>query len=108
MGREILTKSPMNHFADRLAESVRRKNTALCVGLDPRWDSLPGEIRRYYGSDSLEELAAGGEAFCLRVLDQVAPHAAAVKPQSAFFEAFGPPGLTILQTVITKARELGL
>ena len=28
-------------FADRLAEAVRTKGNALCVGLDPRWDALP-------------------------------------------------------------------
>ena len=95
-------------FADRLAEAVRRAGTPLCVGLDPRWESLPAEIRQRFGADSLEAIAAGVEAFCLRVLDLVAGRVGVVKPQSAFFEACGPAGLFALQAVIRRARELGL
>jgi orotidine-5'-phosphate decarboxylase len=93
----------MTHFADRLADSVRRKRTALCVGLDPRVESLPAAIRQSHADP-----AAAVEAFCLRVLDLVAPYAAAVKPQSAFFELLGPAGFAVQQRVLQKARELGL
>src|ERR671933_496551 len=34
----------MTHFADRLAAAVRSKGNPLCVGLDPRWESLPLEL----------------------------------------------------------------
>jgi len=33
------------NFADRLAESVMRKRSQLVVGLDPRLDLLPMELR---------------------------------------------------------------
>src|SRR5581483_11623615 len=95
------------HFADRLAAAVRAKGTALCVGLDPRWDSLPQTIRARHG-DSPEGVAAAYEAFGLRVLEVVAPLVGVVKPQSAFFEACGPAGLAALQRVLRRARELGL
>jgi orotidine-5'-phosphate decarboxylase len=42
------------------------------------------------------------------VLDIVAPIAPVVKPQSAFFEACGPAGMTALQKVLARARHLGL
>ena len=84
----------MLHFADRVSEAVRRKGTPLCVGLDPRWESLPEEIRRRHGTASLQAVAAAYEEFCLRVLDIVADLVPVVKPQSAFFEACGPAGLT--------------
>src|SRR5688572_20916422 len=77
----------MTHFADRLAAAVRSKRTALCVGLDPRLDSLPRSLRERHSSP-----AAAFEEFCLRTLDIVAPLVAIVKPQSAFFEAYGPDG----------------
>jgi orotidine-5'-phosphate decarboxylase len=96
------------HFADRLAEAVRRKGTALCVGLDPRWDQLPDELKLRHGSTSLEEVAAALEELCLRVLDIVAPLVPVVKPQSAFFEACGPAGLVVLQRVLRRGRQLGL
>src|SRR4051794_39579266 len=96
------------HFADRLADAIRTKGNPLCVGLDPRWESLPQAIRRKYGGDSLHAVAAAFEDFCGRILDLVAPLAPVVKPQIAFFEACGPAGLVALQRLLAKARGLGL
>ncbi|MGE3808245.1 MAG: orotidine-5'-phosphate decarboxylase [Gemmataceae bacterium] len=96
------------HFADRLTEAVRRKQTPLCVGLDPRWESLPEEVRRRHPEGTLEAVAAAFEEFCARVLDVVAPLVPAVKPQSAFFESCGPAGLAALQRVLARARRHGL
>jgi orotidine-5'-phosphate decarboxylase len=98
----------MVHFADRLVAAVRAKGNALCVGLDPRWDALPAEIRIRHGTGSLETVAAAFEEFCTRVLDIVAPLVAVVKPQSAFFEACGPAGFAVQQRLLHRARELGL
>src|SRR5262245_7470737 len=98
----------MSHFADRLAEAVRKKGTPLCIGLDPRWESLPRSLRTRHGDGTLAGVAAAFESFCLRVLDLVAARVPVVKPQSAFFEACGPSGLAAMQSVIRRARELGL
>jgi orotidine-5'-phosphate decarboxylase len=95
-------------FADRLAEAVHRAGSPLCVGLDPRWESLPGGLRARFGSESLDGVATGIEVFCLRVLDLVAGRVGVVKPQSAFFEACGPAGLSALQSVVRRAKELSL
>lgn len=96
----------LKSFSDRVAEVVRSKGTPLCVGLDPRWESLPMSLRP--ASVSLETVAAAFETFCLRVLDLVASHVGVIKPQSAFFELCGPPGMIALQHVIRRAKELGL
>ena len=48
------------------------------------------------------------ERFCIGVIDAVAEHAAAVKPQVAFFEALGGPGMTALERVCAHAREAEL
>lgn len=98
----------MEHFADRVCEAVRRKGTPLCVGLDPRWESLPAEIQRRHGGHSLETVAAAYQEFCLRVVNVVAHLVPIVKPQSAFFEACGPAGLTALRNVLSHARRCGL
>jgi len=98
----------MIHFADRLAEAVRAKRTPLCVGIDPRWESLPAALRREYGDGTLAGVTRAYEAFGLRVLDLVSPLVAVVKPQSAFFEACGPDGMRALQTTLRNARERGL
>ncbi len=98
----------MDHFADRLAAGVRAKGNALCVGLDPRWESLPMEIRNRHGDDSLSAMAAAYDEFCSRVLEIVAPLVPVVKPQSAFFEACGPDGMAVMQRLMRRARGLGL
>jgi orotidine-5'-phosphate decarboxylase len=97
----------MTHFADRLATDVRAKGTALCVGLDPRRESLPRSVRDRY-PETPEGTAAAYEEFCDRVLDIIATRVGVVKPQSAFFEACGPTGVAALQRLMRRAKQLGL
>jgi orotidine-5'-phosphate decarboxylase len=86
----------MAPFADRLAEAVDRKRTQLVVGLDPRPDLFPLEVR-------------GDVArFCGGIIDAVAPHAVAVKPQLAFFETLGADGIVALDELCRYARSAGL
>jgi orotidine-5'-phosphate decarboxylase len=98
----------MDHFADRLVSALRARGNPVCVGLDPRWESLPLEVRRRHGGDTLAAVARAFEEFCLRVIDVVAPLVGVVKPQSAFFEMCGPEGLAALQAVLRRARQRGL
>ena len=83
-------------FADRLAAEVERKRSQLVVGLDPRVDLLPVELRG--------DIAR----FCCGLVDAVAPHAVAVKPQLACFEALGTPGMAAFDEVCRYARRAGL
>ncbi|HVA31485.1 MAG TPA: orotidine-5'-phosphate decarboxylase [Gaiellaceae bacterium] len=83
-------------FADRIAAEVERKRSQLVVGLDPNVDLMPVELR-------------GDVArFCCGLVDAVAPHAVAVKPQLAFFEVLGPAGMAAFDQVCTYARRAGL
>src|SRR3954447_18099669 len=83
-------------FADRLAAEVERKRSQLVVGLDPNVDLLPIELR-------------GDVArFCCGIVDAVAPHAVAVKPQLAFFEALGAAGIAAFDQVCQYAKRAGL
>src|ERR687898_1163889 len=94
-------------FADRLAEAVERKRSQLVVGLDPRLDVLPMELR---GEAVLGRAAAAsaGARFCKGIVDAVGPYVVAVKPQSAFFEALGSDGVRALEEVSDYARASGL
>ena len=101
----------MPDYATRLIAATSKKGTPALVGLDPRWDLLPGSIRTQAerrGSSRAEICAAGFEEFCRRVIDVVAPLVPAVKPQAAFFEQLGPPGVQVLQRVIQAGRDAGL
>lgn len=96
----------MSSFADRLADAVRRKGP-LCVGIDPRWESLPKSIRKTYAGQGHTGIAKAFEVFSAGILDLVSDFAAVVKPQAAFFELAGPDGMRSLQTVLQHAREMG-
>jgi orotidine-5'-phosphate decarboxylase len=95
------------NFGDRLAEAVERKRSQLVVGLDPRLDLLPVELR---GDAHLARSAAADAVarFCCGIIDAVAPHAVAVKPQLAFFEALGSDGLHAFERTSQYARSAGL
>ncbi len=97
----------MKNFADRLVEAVKTKNSRVVVGLDPRLESLPPDLRR--GTHTDVELAAkavlewGGD-----VIEAVREHAVAVKPQIAFYERLGPFGVVTYFALCRHARKQGL
>lgn len=97
---------PATHFADRLIERVDATRSHLVVGLDPDLRELPPELLD--GVTDLDGAASAAEAFCIAVIDGVAEHVPAVKPQSAFFEALGSAGVAALERVEAHARSAGL
>jgi orotidine-5'-phosphate decarboxylase len=97
----------VTHFADRLADAVERKRSQLVVGLDPVVELLPDELRRE-AEDGRADAAAAFVRFCCGIVDAVAEHAVAVKPQSAFFEALGADGVRAFEEVCAYARSAGL
>jgi orotidine-5'-phosphate decarboxylase len=97
----------IQHFADRLAESVLRLRSPVVVGLDPRWEQLPEPLRNR-SDGSFAEQAAAYAQFCSGVSDVVAPLVPAVKVQAAFFEELGPSGMAAMGAVITHAQNRGL
>jgi orotidine-5'-phosphate decarboxylase len=89
------------HFADRLLNAIAAKGAPVCVGLDPRVDRLPDELRQGPPVEAVE-------TFCTGVLDAVAPVVPAVKPQIAYFEQLGPEGTALYFRVVAAARRRGL
>jgi orotidine-5'-phosphate decarboxylase len=81
-------------FAERLAAAVAEKGSPLCVGIDPDPALIPEGV--------------GFAEFCRGIVDAVAPYAAVVKPQTAFFEAQGADGWAALCDVCDYARAAGL
>ena len=104
-------QKPMNHFADRLEAAIQAKGAPICAGIDPRPDWVPqsffdAAFEQHGRSQTAVRQAV--RAFCLEVLDVVAPFVPAIKPQAAFFEALGPGGWEDFNAVCAKGRELGL
>jgi len=95
-----------SHFADRLFEAIAEKGSPVCVGLDPVYAKLPEDLRS--PAATLEDEVTAIGAFCEQVIDLVAPHVPAVKPQIAYFERYGSPGLALYYQVVALAQDAGL
>lgn len=98
-------------FVERLARRAADAPLALCVGIDPSPESLrllegiplgtPGRAGRVTRAAAIERFAG-------LVVESARDHAAAVKPQVAWFEAAGAPGMVALERTIEFARTAGL
>lgn len=94
----------MSTFFERLEESRRRRDTVLCVGIDPRLEKIPEEIR-VQTDGSVEDMLY---RFGTEVLEIVVDQAACIKPQIAFFEAHGLAGLRAYVRILAEARRLDM
>jgi orotidine-5'-phosphate decarboxylase len=77
-------------YLDRLAARSAAVGSVLCLGIDPDPAALPpgftADLR-------------GVERFATLLVEAAGPFAAAVKPNLAFFEAFGSAGMAALERV---------
>jgi orotidine-5'-phosphate decarboxylase len=75
-------------YLERLAARSAATGSVLCLGIDPDPAGLP---------PGFSPDVAGIEAFARLVLEAALPFAAAVKPNLAFFEAYGSAGWAALE-----------
>ncbi len=81
------------------------KGLFVCVGLDPDWSKLPDPVRAAAGANPSDEARARAVlAFCTAIVDATADLACAFKPNAAFFERFGAPGIAALGDVMRHIR----
>jgi orotidine-5'-phosphate decarboxylase len=70
-------------YFERLRALARDRQTMLCVGLDPDPDRIEGGV-------------AGALRHCREVVRQTEEHVCCFKPNSAFWEQYGPDGWSAL------------
>ncbi len=88
----------METFFSFLEKRIDDCSSLICIGLDPHIPDL-------VGADGHPPTAASARDFCLNLVKQTAPYAAAFKPNAAFFEVFGADGWTALKDVISAINE---
>ena len=86
----------MTGYLGRLGARVDAVGSVLCLGIDPDPAALP---------DGFNPDIAGIERFADLLLEAALPYAAAVKPNLAFFEAFGAAGLAALERLRLKVPD---
>ncbi len=79
----------MTAYVERLARRSREVRSFVCVGLDPPAD-LP-----------VEDVARRNRA----IIEATAPYAACYKPNFAFYEQFGVPGLRALEKTLAAIPD---
>ncbi|MFC1764042.1 orotidine-5'-phosphate decarboxylase [Planctomycetota bacterium] len=100
-----------SHFADRLCEAVKNKQTPLVVGLDPVYNRLPAVITSHGQMNDESDAAAAVDAvfdFCTQALRVVAPMVPAIKLNVAYFEKYLGEGLEAYFSLVSEAEALGL
>lgn len=75
----------MNSYVERLAARTREVDSFVCVGLDPDANRTP-----------VEKLVDYNRA----IIEATAPYAACYKPNLAFYEQYGVPGLRALEATL--------
>ena len=84
-------------FKEKWHAAVARKNSLLCVGIDPADDGQRRANTLARGEDKL--------AFCLSVIEKVSPYAAAIKPNRQYIRDFSRKEMLALTS---KIHELGM
>ena len=98
-------------FIDRLVKQIKDKKSNIVVGLDPRLESMPDIFKDKFFNDIGINLEAAGEiilAYNKILIDHLWDIVPAVKPQIAFYEQYGLPGMKAYMETCKYAQGKGL
>jgi len=101
-------------FVDRLVDKISEKRSILCVGLDPQPQWIPEEIfkeasEQVKDDENAKEITARAILiFNKAIIEAVKDLAVVVKPQIAFYEAYGSSGIWAFEETIKFAKKQGL
>lgn len=101
----------MKKFADRLLDKVIELQNPTVLGLDPKLDFIPQQIKDAHLNDNEDKLQ--GIATCLfefnkGIIDAVYDIIPAIKPQCAYYEMYGWQGMKAMYDTIAYAKSKGM
>lgn len=98
------------NMIDQLIEKIVELKSPIVVGLDPNINSIPDVYKKKYYQMKDGMRAVGNVIFDFNkdVIDVVADYVPAVKPQIAYYEAYGVYGIIAFQKTVQYARKKGL
>lgn len=97
----------MSTFADKIHQSIQRTGSFLVAGCDPVIEKLPSFIRAEADQSArsdAEWLERVLRRFCEVFISSVEGRVAGIKPNIAFFEQYGLPGLTVFSELCGTIR----
>jgi orotidine-5'-phosphate decarboxylase len=94
-------------FTSRLRRRWQEGRTLLCVGLDVELERLPESVRRTAvdAGDGESAIERALVAFNTAIVDATADLVCAYKPNSAFYEQYGPEGMRALRSTIAYIQQ---
>lgn len=94
----------MKNIMDRLIDKIKQTNNPTVMGLDPRYEILPECIKEKY-EENLEGASKAILEFNKALIDATYDIIPAIKPQIAFYEMYGLPGMKAFEETCKYARE---
>ena len=97
----------MKQAIDRLIEKIEQTQNPTVIGLDPRTEMIPDCIKNKY-EDNFEGISKAIIEYNKKIIDEVYDIIPAVKPQIAFYEMYGIPGMEAFKQTCEYAKEKGM
>lgn len=89
------------NFADFLLDSLRKKGSVLCLGMDPVLEHFPPDLSGLPPKRALY-------SFVMEIMESVQDLTPVIKFQIACFERYGSEGIRILEEALRKAQKSGI
>ena len=97
----------MKNAIDKLIEKIKETGNPTVMGLDPRYEMLPECVTSKYPK-TLEGVAKAIIEYNKALIDETCDIIPAIKPQIAFYEMFGIPGMEAFEETCKYAKEKGM
>lgn len=98
-------------MVSKLIDRIVNTGAPIVVGLDPKLDFVPEEMKKKCFEEKGENLEGAAEAFWQfnkEIIDHIYDIVPAVKPQIAMYEELGIPGLITFKKTVEYCKEKGL
>ena len=92
---------------DRLINKIKETDNPTVIGLDPRYELLPKCVLEKY-PNTLEGVSQAIVEYNKALIDETYDVIPAVKPQIAFYEMFGIPGMKAFEETCKYAKQKGM
>ena len=97
----------MKNAIDSLIDKIKETGNPTVMGLDPRYEMLPECVTNKYPK-TLEGAAQAIIEYNKALIDETCDIIPAIKPQIAFYEMFGVPGMKAFEETCKYAKEKGM
>lgn len=98
----------VENIVDRLIDGITKMQNPVCVGLDTKYEYLPGDFARGDKGEPLLYAAQNILEFNKALIDSFYDVVPSVKVQSAYYEMYGPAGVKAFYDTIAYAKQRGL